>query len=87
MARLSQLARLGLTPEELEQLGGQLRTIVAAVAKMAELDLSQLAPTAQVGELRNVTREDAIGECLSQAEALANAAATEAGFLRVPAIQ
>ncbi|MGH7609850.1 MAG: Asp-tRNA(Asn)/Glu-tRNA(Gln) amidotransferase subunit GatC [Candidatus Dormibacteria bacterium] len=87
VARLSELARLGLTAEELELIGGQLRTIVGAVDQMAEVDVSQLAATAQVGELRNVMRPDQPGTPLSQAEALANAAATEAGFLRVPAIQ
>ncbi len=85
--RVSNLARLGLNREELEVLGRQLQSIVGAVSKMSEADLGSVDPTAQVGGLANVFREDRAVPGLSASEALANAPVTELGFLRVPAIQ
>lgn len=87
VAHLSQLARLGLTSEELERLRDQLSVIVAAVDKLQEADVSSVDPTAQVGGLHDVTREDELQPCLEPSVALANAPSKEAGLLRVPAIQ
>jgi aspartyl-tRNA(Asn)/glutamyl-tRNA(Gln) amidotransferase subunit C len=87
VAHVSNLARLGLTEEELVTLAAQLELIVAAVGKLSQADVSGVEATAQVGQARNVTRPDQVAPGLSAAEALANAATTEAGFLRVPAIQ
>lgn len=84
---MSSLARLGLTPAELGRLAAQLELIVAAVSNLSLADISAVGPTAQVGDLRNVTRADVAKPGLSAEEALSNAAAKEAGFLRVPAIQ
>jgi aspartyl-tRNA(Asn)/glutamyl-tRNA(Gln) amidotransferase subunit C len=87
VANLSRLARLGLSPEELDRLGAELANIIAAVGKLAEADTGAVDPTAQVGGLRNVTRADQVVPGLSADEALANAPSQEAGLLRVPAIQ
>ncbi|HUY08984.1 MAG TPA: Asp-tRNA(Asn)/Glu-tRNA(Gln) amidotransferase subunit GatC [Candidatus Dormibacteraeota bacterium] len=87
VAHVSRLARLGLTPSELEKLAAQLEVIVAAVGKLALADTSSVEATAQVGSLRNVTRADEVAPGLSADEALANASVQVAGFLRVPAIQ
>jgi aspartyl-tRNA(Asn)/glutamyl-tRNA(Gln) amidotransferase subunit C len=87
VAKLSRLARLGLSEEELTQLGSQLADIVGAVGRLAEAPTDQVDPTAQVGGLYNVMREDLVVAGLTQEEALANAASHEAGLIRVPAIQ
>jgi aspartyl-tRNA(Asn)/glutamyl-tRNA(Gln) amidotransferase subunit C len=87
VAKLSRLARLGLSEEELTQLGNQLADIVRAVGRLAEAPTDQVDPTAQVGGLYNVMREDLVVAGLTQEEALANAASHEAGLIRVPAIQ
>ncbi len=87
VAHVSRLARLGLSPAELETLAEQLEVIVAAVGKLSSVDTSSVTATAQVGELRNVTRADEVAPGLSAEEALANAGIKTAGFLRVPAIQ
>jgi aspartyl-tRNA(Asn)/glutamyl-tRNA(Gln) amidotransferase subunit C len=87
VAHVSSLARLGLTPAELQTLAAQLEVIVAAVGKLSAADISSVEPTAQVGDLRNVTRADVVVPGLSQEQALANSASKEAGFFRVPAIQ
>ncbi|MFZ0995833.1 MAG: Asp-tRNA(Asn)/Glu-tRNA(Gln) amidotransferase subunit GatC [Candidatus Dormiibacterota bacterium] len=87
VAHVSDLARLGLTRAELESLAEQLKVIVAAVGKLAGADISAVEATAQVGDLRNVTRADLVVTGLSQEQALSNSASKEAGFFRVPAIQ
>ncbi len=87
VAKLSRLARLGLTPDELAELETQLADIIGAVSKLSQADISQVDPTTQVGGLTNAMRSDEVVPGLSADEALANAPTTEAGLLRVPAIQ
>lgn len=87
MAHLSRLARLGLTDAEMAAILPQLQAIVAAVGRLQEADVSGVDPTAQVGGLYDVMREDEVEPGLSPDEALANAPSHAAGLLRVPAIQ
>ena len=81
---VARLARLALTDEEVERLGGQLSAILEAVGKVAELDLDDVEPTAHPLDLVNVSAEDEPRPSLSVDEALANAPDREAGFFRVP---
>jgi aspartyl-tRNA(Asn)/glutamyl-tRNA(Gln) amidotransferase subunit C len=80
------LARLGLTEAELERLEGQLNHILDQYAKLAELDTSAIAPTAQTIELENILREDVVTPSLPQEAVLANAPARAGEFLIVPPI-
>jgi len=81
---VARLARLALTEEEVERLGAQLNAILAAVGKVAELDLDGVEPTAHPLELVNVWAEDEPRPSLPVEDALANAPDSEAGFFRVP---
>ena len=88
VAHVAALARLGLSPAELEQARGQLTAILEAVDRLQAADTSSVAPTAQVGPLRNVMRADDPRPPLPAATALANAGGRQdGGLLRVPAIQ
>ncbi|MGC8473250.1 MAG: Asp-tRNA(Asn)/Glu-tRNA(Gln) amidotransferase subunit GatC [Candidatus Dormibacteria bacterium] len=87
VAHLSRLARLGLTDAEMAAILPQLQAILAAVDRLREADVSGVDPTAQVGGLYDVMRDDQVEPSLSTDEALANAPSREAGLLRVPAIQ
>ena len=80
------LARLGLTPDELARLEGQLNHILDQYAKLAEVDTDAIPPTAQTIELENILRDDVARESLPQHEVLDNAAATDGEFIVVPAI-
>ena len=82
---VAQLARLALTDEEVERLGGQLDAILEAVAKGSELDLTDVEPTSHPLDLVNVWGEDEPRLCLPVDEALANAPEREGNFFRVPA--
>ena len=81
---VARLARLELTEEELERLGGQLSAILDAVGKVAELDLSDVPPTSHSLELVNVWAEDEPRPSLVVDDALANAPEREGRFFRVP---
>ena len=82
---VARLARLALSEEELERFSEQLSAILEAVGKVAELDLSDVEPTAHPLDLVNVWAEDEPHACLSVDEALANAPDREGDSFRVPA--
>ena len=81
---VARLARLALTDEEVERLQEQLSAILEAVGKVAELELSDVAPTAHPLALTNVWAEDEPRPSLSLDDALANAPAGDGDFFRVP---
>ncbi|HYZ18099.1 MAG TPA: Asp-tRNA(Asn)/Glu-tRNA(Gln) amidotransferase subunit GatC [Gaiellaceae bacterium] len=81
---VARLARLALTDEEVERLGGQLSAILEAVGKVAELDLADVEPTSHPLDLANVWADDDGRPSLPVDEALANAPDRESGFFRVP---
>ena len=70
---VAQLARLGLSDDEVTQLEGQLNHILEQFAVLAELDTDAIEPTARVIELENVMRDDVVRPGFSVEEALANA--------------
>ena len=82
---VARLARLALSEEELARFSDQLSAILEAVGKVAELDLSDVEPTAHPLDLVNVWAEDEPKPCLSVDEALANAPDREGDSFRVPA--
>ena len=81
---VAELARLALTDEEVERLGGQLNAILDAVSKVSELDLADVPPTSHPLELVNVWREDEPRPSLPRVDALANAPERDGDFFRVP---
>ena len=84
---VARLARLALTEEEIERLGGQLNAILEAVGKVSELDLSDVEPTSHPLALANVLAADEPRPSLSLDEALRNAPEREGDFFRVPATE
>jgi aspartyl-tRNA(Asn)/glutamyl-tRNA(Gln) amidotransferase subunit C len=86
VAKVAILARLRLSPQELETYTGQLNSIVDYVAQLQALDTTGVEPLAHGIELRNVFRDDVRGPALDREQALANAPKrNDAGFL-VPAV-
>jgi aspartyl-tRNA(Asn)/glutamyl-tRNA(Gln) amidotransferase subunit C len=67
------LARIALTPDEVERFTGQLSVVLQAVARLKDVDTEKVSPTASVLPVSNVTREDEVRPGLTVAEALANA--------------
>ena len=67
------LARIALTPEEVERFTGQLSVVLTAVERLKEVDTEKVSPTASVLPVSNVMREDEVRPGLLRDEALANA--------------
>jgi aspartyl-tRNA(Asn)/glutamyl-tRNA(Gln) amidotransferase subunit C len=83
---VANLARLGLTDEELAKMGEQLGAILASVEKIQELNLKDVPPTANPLNLTNVFRPDAPRKGLSREEALSPAPEPIDGLFAVPRI-
>jgi aspartyl-tRNA(Asn)/glutamyl-tRNA(Gln) amidotransferase subunit C len=81
---VAHLARLALTDEEVERLGGQLNAILAAVAKVSELELNDVEPTSHPLDLVNVWADDEPRPSLPLEDVFANAPAREGDFFKVP---
>ncbi len=81
---VARLARLDLRPDEVDRLTTELDAILAAVSKVAELDLADVPPTSHPLDLVNVWGDDVPRPSLTLDEALANAPAREGDLFRVP---
>ncbi len=71
--KIAELAKLELSPEEVELYAGQLSSILQYFRRLQELDTSAIAPTASVLPLSNVMREDVVETPLTPEEAVQNA--------------
>ncbi|MCO6047267.1 Asp-tRNA(Asn)/Glu-tRNA(Gln) amidotransferase subunit GatC [Aeoliella sp. ICT_H6.2] len=84
--KVALLARLMLSPDELESMTAEMQQIVGYVDQLAEVDTTGIEPMAHAVELRNVTKDDNVAPSLPRGEALANAPKhNEEGYL-VPAV-
>lgn len=86
VARVAALARIDLTPAELERLAGELEVIVHAVARVAEAVGDETPATSHPIPLTNVFREDVVEPSLPAEDVLAGAPASESGRFLVPQI-
>ena len=80
------LARLSLSPEELEKMRTQLSQILDYINMLVEVDVREVPPTFQVTDLLNVVRDDIVHPSLSREDVLANAPDQQAGMFRVKAV-
>lgn len=86
VAHLAMLARLAVTPEELDTFAGQLDVILSSVARVSEVAADDIPPTSHAVPLTNVFRADEVRPSLDQQDVLAGAPAAEEGRFRVPRI-
>ena len=80
------LARIALNDEEVARLTGQLDVIVDNIAKVSQVATPDVPATSHPIPLSNVFRSDAVGETLTQRQALQNAPDAAEGRFRVTAI-
>jgi aspartyl-tRNA(Asn)/glutamyl-tRNA(Gln) amidotransferase subunit C len=83
---VADLARLGLTDEEVARMGEQLGAILSSIEKIQELDLDGVPPTANPLNLTNVFRPDEPRGELTPEEALREAPEAVDGLFAVPRI-
>jgi aspartyl-tRNA(Asn)/glutamyl-tRNA(Gln) amidotransferase subunit C len=86
VAKVALLARLRISPDELETFTGQLSSIVEFVAQLQELSTADVEPLAHGVEVRNVFRDDVRGPSLPREAALANAPRRNPESFLVPAV-
>lgn len=86
VAHVARLARLSLTPDEVEQMREQLSAILDYVAMLQEVDVADVPPTAQVSGLGSVMRPDDVLPSLTPEQVLANAPEQREGMFRVKAV-
>ena len=84
VAKVARLARLDVTPADIEVMTSQLDGMLEHFADVDALDLSDVVPMTQPFPLVNVFRADVVLPCLDRAEVLAAAPAAQDGCFRVP---
>lgn len=84
---VAEVARIGLTEDELARMTVDLNAIVGSLAGIFEYDLEGVSPTFHpIGGLVNVMREDAETPSFAQRQALSGAPHEQEGFFAVPSI-
>lgn len=86
VAKVSLLARLELSPTELEQMTSQLGQIVGYVELLSELNTDGVEPMAHALDIANVFAADEPRPSLDRAAALANAPHHDDECYLVPAV-
>lgn len=90
IARIAQLARLQLAPDESERLGSQINGFFALVERMQAVDTTGVEPLAHpVAAIEDITlrlREDEVSEPDQREANQKSAPAVEAGLFLVPKV-
>ncbi len=84
---MARLARLELSEEEVGSMAGELSAVLDHIAKIRELDLEDVAPTAHVVEVTGALRADEPVPSLPREIALAQAPAMSSDGFLVPSPQ
>ncbi|MCX5703141.1 MAG: Asp-tRNA(Asn)/Glu-tRNA(Gln) amidotransferase subunit GatC [Candidatus Omnitrophica bacterium] len=83
---VAHLARIELTPKELEKLSQQLQDILGLIDKLNKISTENVAPTSHILPLNNVLREDKPKESLPIDKVLMNAPRRQGDFFVVPKV-
>jgi aspartyl-tRNA(Asn)/glutamyl-tRNA(Gln) amidotransferase subunit C len=83
---VADLARIALTPEEIETFGGQLGKVLEHINLLAQVDVSDVEPTAHAHPVFNVLRPDEPATSLDRGEILALAPRAANGLFLVPKV-
>lgn len=86
VAHLASLARIALTPAEIEKLTGELGIIIESIAKVSEVATPDVPATSHPIRLSNVFRPDVVGETLTVEQALSGAPERDGDRFKVSAI-
>ena len=83
---VAHLARIHLTDAEKAKMSAQLKDILTYVAKLNELDVSHVEPTAHATPLSNVFRQDEVEPSIDRDKVLRNAPEQAGDLFIVPKI-
>jgi aspartyl-tRNA(Asn)/glutamyl-tRNA(Gln) amidotransferase subunit C len=86
LEQIARLARLNLSPAELETMTPQLSEILDYVAQLQQVNTEGVEPLAHALDVANVFRADEPASSLSPDQALANAPRRQQDYFGVPAV-
>ena len=86
LRHVARLSRLALEDDELQVFDEQLNSILEYMEQLNQLDTTDIPPTAQVLDLRNVLRQDAVKQEQTVEDMLENAPERRGDFFGVPRI-
>ena len=84
--QIALLARISLTPEEVEVFQGQLSQLLEQFQVLSELDTTDVPPTGHAVDLQAVMRDDDDEDALDPKDVLRNAPNPEGEYFRVKAV-
>lgn len=85
--RVAKLCRVGLTDDEVEQLRGEMASLLAEVSVLQAIDTDGVEPTGHAVEgVHTVMRDDVPIEPMTVEDVLANAPQREGDYFRVRAV-
>ena len=84
--QIARLARISLTPEEVELFQGQLSQLLEQFQVLSELDTTDVPPTGHAVDLQAVMRDDDDEDSLDLEDVLRNAPNPEGEYFRVKAV-
>ncbi len=83
---VANLARIGISDEEVEYLIPQLSRIISYIDKLKELDIAGIEPTRGATGEENVLREDVVIESKFARKILANSPLCEDTYFKIPRV-
>lgn len=83
---VSEISRLNLTDEEITKFERELKEILEAFKALDKVDTSNVEPSFQPIDIKNITREDKEEKCLSQEDSLKNTENKQDGFFKGPKV-
>ncbi len=88
LEHLEKLCRIQCSPEEEQEILNTLPRILDYINQLNEVDTSETAPCSYVLQdmLKNLMRDDAVGQTLSREKFLNNAPDHVGGMIRVPTV-
>ncbi len=88
--KIAELGRLELTAEETELFAEQLSSIIGHIAKLSELDTSNVTPMSHCapagGDMEYAKRDDQVRQSLGQKLAVESAPDSDGGYFKVPRV-
>ena len=88
LKHLEKLCRIECSPEEEQEILDTLPRILGYIDQLNEVDTSETAPCSYILQdmLKNLMRDDLVGETLSRETFLSNAPDHVGGMIRVPTV-
>jgi aspartyl-tRNA(Asn)/glutamyl-tRNA(Gln) amidotransferase subunit C len=83
---VAKLARLGMTEEDVDVFASQLSVILENIAKLQDVDVTGVSPTAHASRLSNIMRPDITKPSYPPEVLLANAPEQQDNYLKIRAV-